>query len=142
MKRSGLRGVSFNRKRCCGSDKARHDRLLVRTARNHQSRRLALPLLLEFSRCRRSHRRTRDHRVVRSDSAVVLDVRARPRTKAEALTRPDGRHLDLDEVFVTIHGRRQYLWRALDQDGNVLNILIQSRRDRRAAFHDWHDDAA
>ena len=30
MKRSGLRGVSFNRKRCCGSDKARHDRLLVR----------------------------------------------------------------------------------------------------------------
>ena len=29
MKRSGLRGVSFNRKRCCGSDKARHDRLLV-----------------------------------------------------------------------------------------------------------------
>ena len=29
MKRSGLRGVSFNRKRCCGSDKARRDRLLV-----------------------------------------------------------------------------------------------------------------
>ena len=39
----------------------------------------------------------------------------------------------LDEVFVTFHGRRQYLWRAVDQDGDVLDILVQSRRDRRAA---------
>ena len=28
----------------------------------------------------------------------------------------------LDEVFVTIHGRRQYLWRAVDQDGDLLDI--------------------
>ena len=39
----------------------------------------------------------------------------------------------LDEVFVTFQGRRQYLWRAVDQDGDVLDILVQSRRDRRAA---------
>ena len=39
----------------------------------------------------------------------------------------------LDEVFVTIHGRRQYLWRAVDQDGDLLDTLVQSRRDRRAA---------
>ena len=39
----------------------------------------------------------------------------------------------LDEVFVTIQGRRQYLWRAVDQDGDVIDILVQSRRDRRAA---------
>ena len=39
----------------------------------------------------------------------------------------------LDEVFVTFHGRRQYLWRAVDQDGDLLDILVQSRRDRRAA---------
>ena len=38
-----------------------------------------------------------------------------------------------DEVFVTFQGRRQYLWRAVDQDGDVLDILVQSRRDRRAA---------
>ena len=31
----------------------------------------------------------------------------------------------LDEVFLTINGRRQYLWRAVDQDGNVLDILVQ-----------------
>ena len=39
----------------------------------------------------------------------------------------------LDEVFVTIQGQRHYLWRAVDQDGDVLDILVQSRRDRRAA---------
>ena len=39
----------------------------------------------------------------------------------------------LDEVFVSIQGRRQYLWRAVDQDGEVIDILVQPRRDRRAA---------
>ena len=38
-----------------------------------------------------------------------------------------------DEVFVTIQGRRQYLWRAVDEDGDVLDILVQSHRNRRAA---------
>ena len=44
----------------------------------------------------------------------------------------------LDELFVTIQGQRQYLWRAVDQDGNVIDILIQSRRDRRAAARFFH----
>ena len=35
----------------------------------------------------------------------------------------------LDEVFLTINGRRHYLWRAVDQDDNVLDILVQSRRN-------------
>ena len=39
----------------------------------------------------------------------------------------------LDELFVNIHGRQQYLWRAVDEDGDVIDILVQSRRDRRAA---------
>ncbi|MGW4042206.1 IS6 family transposase [Streptomyces sp. NPDC004721] len=39
----------------------------------------------------------------------------------------------LDEVFVKINGERKYLWRAVDQDGNVLDILVQSRRDTAAA---------
>ena len=39
----------------------------------------------------------------------------------------------LDEVFVTINGQRQYLWRAVDQDGDVIDILVQSRRNRHAA---------
>jgi putative transposase len=36
-------------------------------------------------------------------------------------------------VFLTIHGERQYLWRAVDQDGRVLDILVQRRRDKNAA---------
>jgi putative transposase len=39
----------------------------------------------------------------------------------------------LDEVFLKIHGERHYLWRAVDQDGNVLDILVQRRRDKIAA---------
>ncbi|MEW2117124.1 IS6 family transposase [Streptomyces sp. NPDC005474] len=39
----------------------------------------------------------------------------------------------LDEVFIKINGRLQYLWRAVDQDGNVLDILVQNRRDKAAA---------
>jgi len=39
----------------------------------------------------------------------------------------------LDEVFVQINGAQHDLWRAVDQDGNVLDILVQSRRDKRAA---------
>jgi len=39
----------------------------------------------------------------------------------------------LDELFVTIQGQRQYLWRAVDQDGDVIDILLQPRRDQRAA---------
>jgi putative transposase len=39
----------------------------------------------------------------------------------------------LDEVFLTIHGERHYLWRAVDQGGNILDILVQRRRDKHAA---------
>jgi putative transposase len=39
----------------------------------------------------------------------------------------------LDEVVITIAGKRHWLWRAVDQDGFVLDVLVQSRRDRKAA---------
>ena len=39
----------------------------------------------------------------------------------------------LDEVFLRIQGIQHYLWRAVDQDGVVLDILVQPRRDARAA---------
>jgi putative transposase len=38
-----------------------------------------------------------------------------------------------DEVFVTIQGQRQYLWRAVDQDGDGIDILVQRRRNQKAA---------
>ena len=39
----------------------------------------------------------------------------------------------LDEVFLRIRGKQHYLWRAIDQDGHVLEILVQGRRNTRAA---------
>ncbi len=39
----------------------------------------------------------------------------------------------LDEVFLKINGKTHYLWRAVDQHGNVLDILVQSRRNKDAA---------
>jgi putative transposase len=57
-------------------------------------------------------------------------------TYARALRRKQGRHGDVwhvDELFITIRGERHYLWRAVDQDGDVIDILVTKRRDRRAA---------
>jgi putative transposase len=44
-----------------------------------------------------------------------------------------GNKWHLDEVFLTINGERHYLWRAVDQDGNILDILVQRRRNKNAA---------
>ena len=46
---------------------------------------------------------------------------------------PSGDQWFLDEVFVRINGRQHILWRAVDQDGDVLDILVQSRRNTKAA---------
>jgi putative transposase len=41
--------------------------------------------------------------------------------------------MHVDEVFIKIAGKTHYLWRAVDQHGNVLDILVTSRRDAKAA---------
>lgn len=46
--------------------------------------------------------------------------------------RPDDRW-HLDEMVVVIRGRRYWLWRAVDSEGEVLDFLVQSRRGRKAA---------
>ena len=57
-------------------------------------------------------------------------------TYARFLRRKQGRLGDIwhvDEVFIKIRGERYYLWRAVDQDGDVIDILVTKRRDRQAA---------
>jgi putative transposase len=44
-----------------------------------------------------------------------------------------GNKWDLEEVFLSIQGQRYYRWRTVDQDGNVLDILMQPQRDKAAA---------
>jgi putative transposase len=56
---------------------------------------------------------------------------------AEGLRRRRARTGDkwhLDEVFLKINGVTHYLWRAVDQNGVVLDILVQPKRDRFAAM--------
>ena len=40
----------------------------------------------------------------------------------------------LDEVYLRIDGRMVYLWRAVDAEGEVLDVLVQAKRDKRAAL--------
>jgi len=44
-----------------------------------------------------------------------------------------GSQWHLDEMVVRIRGERMYLWRAVDQEGEILDMLVQRRRDKRAA---------
>ncbi len=53
------------------------------------------------------------------------------RLKRKRPSRRDAWHLD--EVVVTIAGKKHWLWRAVDQDGYVLDEILQSRRDAKAA---------
>ena len=55
---------------------------------------------------------------------------------AKSIRKKQGRLGDIrhvDELFVRIQGRQVYLWRAVDQDGDVLDIPVTRRRDKRAA---------
>ena len=102
--------------------------------RDHQSLRLALlPLHSELPRCRRNV----------SDAGCDLSYETVRewcfkfgQTYANGVRRKSPRPGDrwhLDEVFLKINGRVHYLWRAVDQDGDALDILVQRRRDRKAA---------
>jgi putative transposase len=58
-------------------------------------------------------------------------------TVAQRLRRRRPRPSDrwhLDEMVVPIAGRRMYLWRAVDHEGEILDMLVQRRRDQRAAL--------
>jgi len=57
-------------------------------------------------------------------------------TYANALRRRQPKRGDkwhLDEVVLSIKGQHHYLWRAVDQEGHTLDVLVQRGRDRQAA---------
>lgn len=88
---------------------------------------LSLRMVEEMLAARRiivSHETVRQ-RVLKFGQAFVNRIRRR-------LPRP-GDKWHLDEVQIKIAGQRHWLWRAVDQDGLVLDVLVQSRRDKRAA---------
>jgi putative transposase len=109
-------------------------RRLPLSRRDHQPRRLVvLPLPLSF-RDSEEWLATRGMVVtyetirqgcLKFGQTLANEVRRR-------LPRPDDQW-HWDKVYLKINGKLHYLWRAVDQDGQVLDILLQTRRDKQAA---------
>jgi putative transposase len=66
-----------------------------------------------------------------SESGGQVQPDLRQLLLCKAARRGDQWHLG--EVFLKINGRLHYLWRAVDQDGEVLEILVLRQRDKKAA---------
>ena len=74
--------------------------------------------------------------VVVTREAVRLWVNRFGRHFAQCVRRDRPRPNDkwhLDEVVITIRGKKQWLWRAIEANGDVLDILVQTRRNAKAA---------
>ena len=61
-----------------------------------------------------------------------MDPRSRPIFANAGRSRIPIWHLD--DVYLKIDGRLVYLWRAMDAEGEVLDVLVQTRRNKRAAL--------
>src|SRR5271167_461120 len=70
---------------------------------------------------------------IRQSTADQLLHNPESRRRQYGLPRPSARW-HLDEMVVRIAGKRMYLWRAVDHEGEVLDMLVQRRRDSRAAL--------
>jgi transposase-like protein len=68
--------------------------------------------------------------------AIWLHLRFGPTIAADLRERRPKPHTTwhLDEVYLKIDGRMVYLWRAVDAEGEVLDVLVQSRRNKQAAL--------
>ncbi|KMK65138.1 DDE domain [Puniceibacterium sp. IMCC21224] len=53
--------------------------------------------------------------------------------KIRSKRKPPSDRWHLDEVVITIRGRKYWLWRAVDSNGAVLDLLVQTRRNTRTA---------
>ena len=75
--------------------------------------------------------------IIVSHQTIRMWVEKFGRQYAAGIRRRSAGHFDgkwhLDEVVITIRGNKHWLWRAVDQDGFVLDVLVQSRRNTTAA---------
>ncbi len=63
----------------------------------------------------------------------MLDRALRAGLRQDPSRAPTEAPLASGEMYVRIDGRWVYLWRAVDAEGEVLDVLVQSKRDKRAA---------
>ena len=104
------------------------------SARDHSARCLALSSLQsEQSRYRGSYGRAWYRNQLRVDPTMVYQIWSSVRRRLGRRHQGYGDTFYLDEVFVRIQGVQHYLWRAIDQDGEVVDVFLQRRRDGKAA---------
>src|SRR5277367_5941156 len=104
------------------------------SACDHPARRLALcGFHAQLSRRRRSARGARSRCLLRDGAAMGFKVRAVVPPRTSPSPRPTSRW-HLDEMAVIIGGRQFWLWRAVDDEGEVLDLLVQRRRNKAAAM--------
>ncbi len=72
-------------------------------------------------------------RVLQDDPPVGQEVWTRVCSPSQAQDTQPPRRLAPDEVVISIAGQKHWLWRAVDQDGYVLDEIVQSRRNTKAA---------
>src|SRR3954453_21767659 len=103
------------------------------SGRGHQPRGLAvLPLPAQPAHGRGDAGRPQHHRQPQDHTAIGAQVRPelhQPRRRLPCA----GDKWHLDELAIKIAGKKHWVWRAVDQEGFVLDILVQSRRDKWAA---------
>jgi len=104
-------------------------------ARDHPARDLPLsPVHSELSRCRGAAGRTGTRHLLRNGAALGAEVRSHDCATAASASSSAERSLAPRRDGVRIAGERLYLWRAVDHEGEVLDMLVQRRRDSRAAL--------
>ncbi|QCM03629.1 IS6 family transposase (plasmid) [Agrobacterium tumefaciens] len=103
------------------------------TAYHRPCRLAVLPVPVKPAAGGRNAAGARHRRVLRNDPALGPETRSAyaKRLRRKTPSREDIWHLE--EVVVTIGGRKHWLWRAVDQDGYVLDEIVQTRRDTKAA---------
>ena len=95
---------------------------------DHPARRLALcPFHAQLSRRRRSARGARAGCLLRNGAAMGLKFGCRCSPENFAIPQATARW-DLDEMAVTIAGRKFWLWRAVDEEGEVLDLHVHTAR--------------
>ena len=87
----------------------------------------------EQPRHRGSYGRARYWSQLRVDPVVVYQIRHEICEATSASAPGLRRYFFIDEVFVKIQGKQHYLWRAVDQDGDVVDVFLQHRRNGQAA---------
>ena len=71
--------------------------------------------------------------LTRQSDCGAIDLAQNTQARLKRKHRGYGDTFYIDEVFIKIYGIQHYLWRAVDQDGEVVDVYLQKRRDGASA---------